>query len=307
MMPYPMMSYPMSSRGWISVDYLQQIWIPCPPVFPEGLDRDSWASLYAEEWWWNAGREHSEREVKSLARTLAGIHEYAYEHLAMHRGFIHLPDLRVVPLLVCFGVWEAVGERAAQLRALTYADNPEAIQPPLVDEFATERLGSGLKTLSYTRQGETVTGHLNYAWRSEEHATALRMFTACPDLGRLQRALPDTERLARGVTIISRDHVLSAEVGGSIMPEPDVTSLVRRAAITMPVGLILLIGGGATIAAGATAVGAILIVLAVLSVSVGCVLMFKVRNRARAFSRDAQARQQADLDAAFRDRGDGSA
>ena len=200
-----MMSYPMSSRGWISVDYLQQIWIPCPPIFPEGFDLDSWASLYAEEWWSRSGREHDKREVKLLARTLADIHEYAYEHLAMHRGFIHLPDLGVVPLLVSFGIWEAVGERTAQLRALTHADDPELIQPPVVDEFATERLGPGLKTLSYTRKGETVTGHLNYAWRSEEYATALRMFATCPDLGRLQRALPDTERLARGVTIISRD------------------------------------------------------------------------------------------------------
>ena len=85
------------------------------------------------------------------------------------------------------------------------------------------------------------------------------------------------------------------------MPEPDVAGLVRRAVITMPVGLLLLIGGGVAIAAGATAAGAVLIVLAVLSVSVGCLFMLKVRNRARAFSRDAQARQQADLDAVFRD------
>jgi hypothetical protein len=77
--------------------------------------------------------------------------------------------------------------------------------------------------------------------------------------------------------------------------------LIRRAIITLPVGLLLLIGGGVAIAAGVTAVGAVLIVLAVLSVSFGCVLMLKVRNRARAFSRDAQARHQADLDAAFRD------
>jgi hypothetical protein len=200
-----MTAYSMSSRGWISVDYLQRIWIPCPPVFPEGFDLDSWASLYAEEWWERSDREHGEREVKSLARALADIHEYAYEHLAMHRGFIHLPDLSAVPLLVSFGVWEAAGERTTQLCVLTHANDPWLVQPPAVEEFATERLGAGLKTLAYTRKGETITGHLNYAWRSEEHATALRMFTACPDLGRLQRALPDIEQLARGVTIISRD------------------------------------------------------------------------------------------------------
>lgn len=195
----------MSKRGWISVEYAQNVWIPCPPVFPDGFDRDSWASLYAEEWWSASGREHGDREVKLLARTLAEIHDYAYANLDMQRGFIHLPSLGLVPLLVSFGIWEAVGDRTAQLRILTHADDPESIQPPLVDEFATDRLGPGLKALCYTRKGEIITGHLSYAWRSEEYATALRMFTGCPDLGRLQRAIPDMEQLARGVAIIPRD------------------------------------------------------------------------------------------------------
>ena len=197
--------YPMSKRGWMSIQYAQNVWIPCPPVFPEGFDRDSWALLYAEQWWEWSGRARADREVKLLARTLADIHEYGYAHLDMHRGFIHLPNLDVVPLLVSFGIWEAVGDRTAQLRILTHADDPEATQPPLVDEFETERLGPGLKVLCYTRTGETVTGHLSYAWRSEEYATALRLFTGSPDLGRLQRAILDIEQLARGAVIIPRD------------------------------------------------------------------------------------------------------
>ena len=75
------------------------------------------------------------------------------------------------------------------------------MQPPLAGEFRTDLLGPGLKVLAYTRRDQVVTGHLNYAWRSEEHATALRLFTGSPDLGRLQRAMPDIERLARGVAI----------------------------------------------------------------------------------------------------------
>jgi hypothetical protein len=108
-------------------------------------------------------------------------------------------------LLVSFGIWEAVGDRTTQLRVLTHADDPEAMQPPVVDEFGTDRLGPGLKVLAYTKNRDTVTGYLNYAWRSEEYATALRMFTGCPDLGRLQRAIPDIERLAQGVTIVPLD------------------------------------------------------------------------------------------------------
>jgi hypothetical protein len=106
---------------------------------------------------------------------------------------------------VSFGIWAAVGDAAGQLRALAGADSPDAMEPPLVEEFTTERLGTGLKALAHTRKGGTITGYVNYAWRSEEHATALRMFTGCPDLGRLQRALPDLDRLARGATIISTD------------------------------------------------------------------------------------------------------
>jgi hypothetical protein len=197
--------YAMSKRGWMSIQYAQNVWIPCPPVFPDGYDRNSWASLYAEQWWEMSGREHGDREVKLLAQTLADIHDYAYAHLEMHRGFIHLPDLSLVPLLVSFGIWEAVGDRTTQLRILTHADDPEAIQPPSVEEFATDRLGPGLRVLAYTKNKEVITGHLNYAWRSEEYATALRMFTGSPDLGRLQRAIPDIEQLARGAAIIPRN------------------------------------------------------------------------------------------------------
>jgi hypothetical protein len=194
--------YRMSRRGWIAMEYAQNIWIPCPLVYPEGEDRGSWASLYAEEWWAISGRKHGSREVKALARTLVDIHKYAYAQLEMHDGFIHLPNLGLVPLLVSFGVWEAVGDRTTQLRVLAHVDDPEAMQPPLVEEFSTERLGPGIKTLAYTRKGGTVTGHLSYAWRSEECVTALRMFTGSPDLGRLQRAIPDIEQLAQNITII---------------------------------------------------------------------------------------------------------
>jgi hypothetical protein len=197
--------YAMSKRGWMSIQYAQNVWIPCPPVFPDGYDRNSWASLYAEQWWEMSGRSRGDREVKLLAQTLADIHEYAYAHLEMHRGFIHLPDLSLVPLLVSFGIWEAVGDRTTQLRVLTHADDPEAIQPPSVEEFGTDRLGPGLRVLAYTKNKDVITGHLNYAWRSEEYATALRMFTGAPDLGRLQRAIPDIEQLAGGAAIIPRN------------------------------------------------------------------------------------------------------
>jgi hypothetical protein len=209
--PQPPAALEMSRRGWVSVNYNMAAWIPCPLVFPEGEDRQSWGLLFAREWWARSGREHGDLEVRALARTLEEIHQTAYAGLAMHDAFIHLPDLRLVPLLVGLGIWAADGERDAQLRALTRAQAPETLRPPQVEEFRAARMGTGLKALSFAEHGEMVIGFLSYAWRSEEHATAVRLFTACPDLGRLHRAIPDIEELANGMTIISRDSLESSK------------------------------------------------------------------------------------------------
>jgi hypothetical protein len=82
---------------------------------------------------------------------------------------------------------------------------------------------------------------------------------------------------------------------------PNIMSVIRAGAITLPVGIALFIGGAIAIATKEVALGAVLLVLAIASVGTGCVLMIMGRNRARAWSRGMQARQQANLDAAFRD------
>jgi hypothetical protein len=58
--------------------------------------------------------------------------------------------------------------------------------------------------MSYFRDEGTVTASLCYAWRSEEFETAVRLFTACPDLGRLQGALDDLDDLARAIVVVPR-------------------------------------------------------------------------------------------------------
>jgi uncharacterized membrane-anchored protein len=88
-------------------------------------------------------------------------------------------------------------------------------------------------------------------------------------------------------------------MGGPIMP--NMVGLVRGAMISLIVGIAAFIGGVVAIAAKTVAVGGVLLVLAVLSVCVGCLLMLRFRSRARAGSADAQARWQATRDAASRD------
>jgi hypothetical protein len=214
-MPIPPQPYQLSWHGWISIDYNQNIWIPCPPVFPDGINRESWAKLYAEEWWSRTAGPYGKRQIRAMKRMLSEIHTYAYDNLAMHRGFLHMPAIGLSPLLVSFGIWEAVGDRDEQMRFLTRANDPTLMQPPVIEEFGTEKLGQGIKVTTYTRNNKgVVTGYLNYAWRNEELATAVRMFTGSPDLGRLQDAVHDIEELARTVAWVPWDRK-AAQAGHS--------------------------------------------------------------------------------------------
>ena len=142
--------------------------------------------------------------VDSLATTLSRIHEMTYGTLPCHLALIHLRDVRVKPLLVGFGIWPAVGSRREQLRALVGADAPHAMEPPIVAPVTTAALGDGLRAMSYFRDQGTVMGSLSYAWISEEYETAIRVFTSCPDLGRLQAAIPDLDQLAQVIRVVPR-------------------------------------------------------------------------------------------------------
>lgn len=195
-----------SQHGWLEVHADRRIWIPCPPVFPPGESRDSWARMFAEAWWANSSLPHGEEEVGQLARLLALIYDTLYRDFTAQLAWLHLPDPRILPLPLRAGIWAAQGEREQRLRELTNADDPAAIDPPRVTEFATEDLGSGLKTVRYLRieEGTEIGCAVNYAWRSERYETDVRLFTSCDDLGRLERAIPDIEDFVRSMRIVER-------------------------------------------------------------------------------------------------------
>jgi len=178
-----------SRRGAISVDYA-----------PE-----TWASHYATRCWADSGREYRDPEVASLARTLTTLHEHAYRVEDAHDAFIHMPDLDSEPLLVMFDAWQAEGDRDTQLRELTHADDETALLPPVVRPFATEALGTGLRTLYYVRRERVIIATVGYAFRSEEYETAVHMRASSPDLGRLKRVISDMDHLAHTTTVMPRD------------------------------------------------------------------------------------------------------
>ena len=196
-----------SKKGWVWADqeYLGGLkWVPCPPFFPDGEDRKSWAAESAELWF--SSGPYSRKEAGRLAAMLAGIHQDLYAAGHCHQAFIHLPDPRMIPLPVQVGVWAMDGERDQALRMLSNADDPAAVEPPTVEEFTTERLGTGLK-VQRRRPGALGPGtdvYLDYAWRSEQYETDLRMFTFWTDTGRIAAARDDLDDLARALDIVPR-------------------------------------------------------------------------------------------------------
>jgi hypothetical protein len=197
-----------SEHGRIAVHYDIATWMSCPPIFPEGYDREKWALTFATAFSKRPGLHPSEREIKHLAATLVKMHEYTYSNVACHLCFIHQPHPSLIPLPVYMAAWRPIGERDEALRRLTNADDPDVIQPPGVEEFSTRELGQGLKVFRFGRmpgkrgkQGK-IFGALNYAWRNERLETDLRVFASTGDIGRLRQAIPDIDELVNVTKIV---------------------------------------------------------------------------------------------------------
>jgi hypothetical protein len=195
-------------KGSVIIDYNRGRWIPCPLEFTGTQTRESWAATYARGWWSTSGLKHRDRQVRKLTEVLAAMQGQIQDNLVCHIAMIHLFDPRDTPLAVGIAIWRAWGGREEQIRVLACAHGPGAIDPPAVEEFPTDNLGPGLR-VRYSVRGRAdpsaVFGAVNYAWRSEEHETAVRLFTSSGNLGRLGRALPDLDQLARGIRVVPKE------------------------------------------------------------------------------------------------------
>ena len=197
-----------SKKGWVRINYDQTIWIPSLPAFPEGYDRESYASEVAETWWASSGLRYSEVDVARLRAMLSEIHQSIYGHIPCHLAFIHLPDPRLMPLVLYVSIWQSTGDRDEQLRMLCHADDPEAVKRPVAEEFTTDLLGTGLRVIRYRHLTDSALyAGLNYAWRSADYETDLVLWASSEDLARLQRAIPDIENFARATRVISQAEV----------------------------------------------------------------------------------------------------
>ncbi len=200
--------------GCPEIDYDPVVWIELPALWGEQTwpDHRAWARDLAEACWDDFDLAPGEYQVDNLALTLTLLAERLQsDEVPGQYFFLHLPDPRMMPLQVCLGVGDAAGERDAALRELTNADDPEAVEPPIVDVFPTEHLGEGLRTMRYCPfdsgpdhppEPGALYAALNYAWRVDEQDTDVRLSTACPDLARLIQIIDDVDALARGIRIV---------------------------------------------------------------------------------------------------------
>jgi len=196
-----------SKRGWPRIAYDKTVWIPCPQHFNEQMSRAEWAEGFATLWWeasgFKVGQRELRRRIEGLAKALLVLQQGIYETQPCHSAVIYLPNVDVSPIPVMVAAWDAAGDEETQLRMLVHADESEAVETPLVEPFTTGPLGTGLKSeyLQRSNQGPDVTGVVNYAFRVADLETDVRVFTATPDLGRLQAAMPAIDELVNSISI----------------------------------------------------------------------------------------------------------
>ncbi len=201
----PSMADLTSKKGWVRIKYNQRIWIPILPVFPEGHDLESYSAAAAEEWWRMSGLRHTPQDVLRLRELLIEANQSTYGHIPCHLTFAHLPDPRQLPLLLHVGVWEATGDREVQLRTWCLANDPGAVEPPVIEQITTDQLGTGIRVMRYRHHDDgALYAALRYAWRSQEYETDLVLNVIAEDLGRLQQAIPDIDDFANATSIISQ-------------------------------------------------------------------------------------------------------
>jgi hypothetical protein len=186
-------------------DYSTWVWVP--PEWPvpgseqEFPDIASYARMMAEAHWKDSALTPGPGEVDELAGVLAyGMERYprVYPEYGLH---FHMDGPRGNPLAVYSAEFDIEGELPDELRALTHADAEYAVEPPVVEEFGSEHLGTGIRVLRYFVDPDDngITIGLRYAWRVPEHDADVLVMTAAPDPGRVLRAMDDIDAFARSL------------------------------------------------------------------------------------------------------------
>ncbi|MFC9228079.1 hypothetical protein ACFTZI_03790 [Streptomyces decoyicus] len=212
--------------SWLNVKHAmhRSPWIRVPLMWPEpGLEDveeaqspEAWARFFAEGLWADfASEKPKPGEADLLTNILLMYALRAPAAFPDFEVFLHLPHPREIPLPAYVDLVEIEeGEdRATALRALTHADASYAIEPPIVEDFDSPHLGTGLRVLRYYQDQDEDSNEvhvgLRYAWRFEKgtEAADVLIILADPDAGRILRSLDDIDEFARTIRISPDEEV----------------------------------------------------------------------------------------------------
>lgn len=182
------------------------VWVPIPIAW----DAESWpgpkewADQMARALWTGhkpkpADIERSAIELASYAGFYGGTDPDApFEVMT----YLHLPHPRVLAMPVRVWADDLNGLSAEEAAEI---DDPEAIEPPIVEEFTAPHLGPGLRALRY-RQYEPDPGEpealyvvLRYAFRLEAPDAVVVVNATDIDPGRMLGALDDLDDFVRQI------------------------------------------------------------------------------------------------------------
>ncbi|MFJ4829329.1 hypothetical protein ACIP79_05295 [Streptomyces sp. NPDC088747] len=189
----------------LDIEYDPSRWLELPPRWDteEWQDIDAWTRSCAGLFWRSYGQDPGESGIPFLAGVLRRFAEAFAPEPFDTRVLLRMWEPTSMPLQVFSMVKPAQGDREETLRFLVGAEDPDAVEPPVVESFHTERLGRGLRTFRYLRQDDTpdVIAALRYAWRDEETGADVALWTAAEDTARVIRAAQDIEELAHKVSV----------------------------------------------------------------------------------------------------------
>ena len=150
--------------------------------------------------------------VDQAVEAMLQIREDLYKSWLGQYLYFYMGPPRFRPLPVMLGVWQMVQERDEQLKLLAGYNTVDLVEPPILEDFYTEHLGTGIKVWCVQRQEKhrrRVVALLGYAFRNEELETDLHLKAICPDLGWLQGAMPHIDEFVRAISIVPKQQKAS--------------------------------------------------------------------------------------------------
>jgi hypothetical protein len=150
--------------------------------------------------------------VDQAVEAMLQIREDLYKSWLGQYLYFYMGPPRFRPLPVMLGVWQMVQERDEQLKLLAGYNTVDLVEPPILEDFYTEHLGTGIKVWCVQRQEKhrrRVVALLGYAFRNEVLETDLHLKTMCTDLGWLQGAMPHIDEFVRAISIVPKQQKAS--------------------------------------------------------------------------------------------------